>query len=56
MIYGNKQTGVNRLNPVQKGTNLKKKSNVGKTNNVQYLLRQLQTSDHRFRAISGKEY
>ena len=35
MIYGNKKMGVNRLNPVQKGTNLKNKSNVGKTNNVQ---------------------
>ena len=45
--------GVNRLNPVQKATYFLKKSKVEKMKNVQYLLRQLQTSDHRFRAISA---
>ena len=44
--------GVNRFNPVQKATYLEK-SKVGKMKNVQELLRQLQTSDHRFRAISA---
>ena len=43
--------GVNRLNSVQKATNLKKKSKVGI--NEMLLLRRLQTSDHRFRAISA---
>ena len=45
---------VNILNPVQKATYFLKKSKVGKINNVQYrLLRQLQTSDYRFRALSA---
>ena len=45
--------GVNRLNPVQKATYLKKNQKWEKMKNVQQLLRQLQTSDHRFRAISA---
>ena len=44
--------GVDRLNPVQKATYLKK-TNSGKMKNVQELLRQLQTSDHRLRAITA---
>ena len=43
--------GVNRLNPVQKATYFKKNQKWEKLKNV--LLRQLQTSDHRFRAISA---
>ena len=46
--------GVNRLNPVQKATySTKKNQKWEKTKNAQYLLRQLQTSDHRFRATSA---
>ena len=44
---------VNRLNQVQKGTYFYKKSKAAKKKNVQLLLRQLQTSDHRFSAISA---
>ena len=44
---------VKRLNSVQKATNLKEKSKVGMNQKVQYLLKQLQTSDHRFRGISA---
>ena len=44
---------VNRLNPVQKATYFKKNQKWEKMNNVQQLLRQLQTNDHRFRAISA---
>ena len=45
--------GVNRLNPVQKATYVKKKQKWEKMKNVQSLSKKLQTSDHRFRAISG---
>ena len=45
--------GVNRLNPVQKGTHFLKNQKWEKLKNVQQLLRQLQTSDHRFRARSA---
>ena len=45
--------GVNRLNPVQKATYLKKLKVGKQMKKVQYLLRQLQTSDHRFHAISA---
>ena len=45
--------GVNRLNPVQKATYFLKNQKWEKLKNVQQLLRQLQTSDHRFRAISA---
>ena len=44
--YKMQNSGVNRLNSVQKATDLKKKSKVGK------MLRQ-QCSDHRFRTISA---
>ena len=44
--------GVNRLNPVQKARYFLKNQKCEKMKNVQYLLRQLQASDHRFRAIS----
>ena len=46
--------GVNGLNPVQKATNFfEKNQKWEKMKNVQQLLRQLQTSDHKFRAISA---
>ena len=45
--------GVNRLNPVQKATYFKKIKSGKKMKNVQELLRQLQTSDHRFHAMSA---
>ena len=45
--------GVNRLNPVQKATYFLKNLKCEKMKNVQYVLRQLQASDHRFRAISA---
>ena len=45
--------GVNRLNPVQNATYLKKNQNCEKMKNVQYLLKQLQTSDDRFRGVSA---
>ena len=45
--------GVNRLNAVKKATYFKKNQKWEKMKNVQQLLRQLQTSDHRFRAISA---
>ena len=38
---------------MRKGTDLKKKLKSGKEKNVQLLLEQLQTSDHRFRVISA---
>ena len=50
---------VNRLNPVEKATYLKKNEKWEQMKNVQsekwigMLLRQLQTSDHRFRAMSA---
>ena len=44
--------GVNRLNLVQKATYFQKNQKSEKMKNVQCLLKQLQTSDHRFRAIS----
>ena len=45
------KNGANRLYLVQKATSLKNKS--GNKLNVQQLLRQLQSSDHRFRAMSA---
>ena len=46
--------GVNKLNSVQKAAYFLKKIKSGeKMKNVQQLLRQLQTSDHRFLAISA---
>ena len=45
--------GVNRLNPVQKATYFLKNQKLKKMKNVQLLLRQLETSDYRFRAISA---
>ena len=46
--------GVSRLNAVQKATySLKKNKKWGRMKNVQQLLRQLQTSDHRLHAISA---
>ena len=46
--------GVNRLNPVQKATYFFfKNQKWEKMKNAQELLRQLQTSDHRFHAISA---
>ena len=45
--------GVNRMNPVQKATYFEKNQNWEKMKNVQYLLRQLETNDHSFRAISA---
>ena len=44
---------VNTLNPVQKATYFKKNQKWEKMKNVEYLLRELQTSDHRFHAISA---
>ena len=45
--------GVNRLKSSAESNIFLKKSKVGKMNNVQLLLGQLQTSDHRSRAISA---
>ena len=44
---------VNRLNPVQQATYFLKNQKWEKMKNVQYLARQLQTSDKRFHAISA---
>ena len=45
--------GVNRLNPVQQTTYFLKKSKMGINEECTVTLRQLQTSHHRFRAISA---
>ena len=44
---------LNSLNSVQKAINLKRSQKWEIKCNVQLLLRQLQTSEHRFRAISA---
>ena len=45
--------GINRLNPVQKATYFFKNQKWEEMKNVQELLRQLQTSNHGFHAISA---